>query len=432
MKSISTLIKKTCSVVLLCSLMLTGIGTFALDKAAAATGDAYVYYVSDSDLYRVKSDGTGAQRLLKSFNFEGTEMKPAGDYLYFAYGEGSTTLLRVPVDGSTDIPKRFFDDAIYFETDHNFLYYMDSKGKIYRAPANAVDKSEAKLIADMADTKFSGFVVVEGRIYYNALKDGRKTWVASKAADGTGQVQWIAAGAFEDASNARVTGSTLYIVVNIKPEEVQYSTNSIVFYAIPAKGGAAKAINAKAPVDVNAAYSGWQTNHLFLINKGIKLDADGDYNYSIGKGTLLTAEGKTIDLYKTSVPEVASVGTDKLAFVDASGHAYVSTLKNNKVVSTKTLPVTDAWYVRNLVTDNQVSATLIFADSGAYVLKNDLSLQKVVGVEWDYVKYKDNVSGFFYINAGDNGRLYHMANDGKTSTKLSEETIDRIVLIDKQ
>ncbi|MGG4396568.1 hypothetical protein ABEX25_19875 [Paenibacillus thiaminolyticus] len=45
--------------------------------------------------------------------------------------------------------------------------------------------------------------------------------------------------------------------------------------------------------------------------------------------------------------------------------------------------------------------------------------------------YADDVAGFFYVNCGDNGRLYRMYDDGKTNVKLTDEEVDSIVLIDK-
>ncbi|MNC81571.1 hypothetical protein D3C75_1347390 [compost metagenome] len=52
-------------------------------------------------------------------------------------------------------------------------------------------------------------------------------------------------------------------------------------------------------------------------------------------------------------------------------------------------------------------------------------------MEWDYCTYKENVPGIFYINAGDNQRLYLMNEDGKTTVKLTDDKINRIVLIHK-
>lgn len=437
MKNVKML-KRALTTLVTCSLLFTGIGTAAaksqepeVKTAAVSSGEAYVYYVSNSALYRVKSDGTDSQRLLKSFNFRGVELKPAGNYLYFSYDESSTTLLRVPADGSANLPKRFYDDAVYYTVDNGFLYYMNSKGAIYRADANANDSKEAKLVADMADVNFSGFIVKDGRIYYNARKSGRTTWVASKAADGSGQVQWIAQGALPDPWYSRTDATNLYLIVNTKPEETQYSVNCMVMYVVPKKGGAAKALNPKNPIDTNAVHSGWWANGYYMFNKDIRLGSDDDFDYTMGKGTLLKTDGTVIPLHKTGIYELANVGTDKLVFVDANGKAYASTIQNNKVTSTKALSINNVGYVRNLLTDGKVRATMLFAESGAYMLKSDLTLQKMVGIEWDLCMYQDDVNGFFYVNAGDNGRLYRMNDDGKTSTKLSEEKVDKIVLIDK-
>ena len=61
----------------------------------------------------------------------------------------------------------------------------------------------------------------------------------------------------------------------------------------------------------------------------------------------------------------------------------------------------------------------------------DLSLKEIVGIEWDLCTYKDDVPGIFYINAGDNGRLYRGNADSEENVKLSDEKVSRIVLISK-
>lgn len=428
MKNMSLFFRRTLFALLFCSLIFTGVSAVGV-KAEGATDEAFVYYVSNGALYRVMSDGTKSQKLLSSFR--GVGLKPAGDFLYFMYDEKSTTLLRIPMDGSATIPSRFQSDVVYYVADGGFIYYMDEKGAIYRASANASKATEAKLVADMADKNYPGFIVSDGRIYYNALKSGRTTWVASKPADGSGQVQWIAAGAIPNPWFTRTDNSSLYLMINTKPQETQYSTNCMVLYSLPRKGGSPKAINPKSPLDANAVDSGWWANGYYMYNKDIRLAGDGKFDYSKGKGHLLSMDGKTIQLHKTGVLEMANVGTDKLAFVDEAGKGFVSTIQNGKVTNTKALSISNAGYVRNLMTNGKVRATMLFAESGAYMLKPDLSLEKLVGVEWDLCMYKDDVSGFFYVNAGDNGRLYRMNDDGKTNTKLSDEKVDRLVLISK-
>ncbi|MCY6369343.1 DUF5050 domain-containing protein [Clostridium ganghwense] len=436
MKKITSMLRQTFCTLLSCLFVFTGVmvaqaalSPAVVAKAATASDNAYVYYVSNGSLYRVMSDGTKEQRLVNSF--QGVQLTPAGNYLYYMYDERSTTLLRIPMDGSAVLPSRFQSDVVHFVVDGDFIYYMNDKGAIYRASVNAKKASEAKLITDMADTKHPGFVVIEGRVYYNALKSGRTTWVASKAANGSGQVQWIASGAIPNPWFTRTDKTSIYMMINTKPEETRYSLNCMVLYSIPKKGGAAKALNLKTPLNANSVYSGWWTNGYFLFNNGISLDLNGEYDYTTSKGCIMDMKGNMIQIHDTGIYEIANIAPNKLVFVDAYGNAFVSTLNNNKIVNKKQLSINYAGYVRNLMTDGKVGATMLFAQSGAYMLQPDLSLKKMVGIEWDLCMYKDNVPGFFYVNAGDNGRLYHMNNDGKTSTKLSDKKVKRIVLISK-
>ncbi|MCY6482937.1 DUF5050 domain-containing protein [Clostridium aestuarii] len=430
------MLKHTFCTLLSCLLVFTGVSVAqaalspaVIAKAATTTDNAFVYYVSNGSLYRVMSDGTKEQRLVNSF--EGSRLTPAGKYLYYMYSENSTTLLRTPVDGSALLPSRFESDVVYYTVDGDFIYYMNTKGAIYRASVNAKKASEAKLVTDMADITHPGFTVINGRIYYNGRKSGRTTWLASKATNGSGQVQWLAAGAIPSPWFVRTDNTSIYIIVNTKPEETQYSLNCMVLYSIPKKGGAAKAINLKTPLDTNSIYSGSWTNGYYLFNKDISLGSEGRYDYTTSKGCIIDMKGNIIQIHDTGIYEIANIAPNKFAFIDAYGNAFVSTLNNNKVVDTKQLSINYAGYVRNLMTDGKVRATMLFAQSGAYMLQSDLSLKKMVGIEWDLCMYKDDVSGFFYINAGDNCRLYHIKDDGKTSKKLTDKTVKRIVLISK-
>lgn len=430
MKSFKNFAQKT-----VCSLLIFALafGGIVLNHASAeetSANAAYVYYVTDGDLYRVKTTGGASEKI--NANFFGQQAKQAGDYLFYLFNEGSTTLLKISLSsGTKELPRRVIDEEVlHFETSGDYVYYLDGKGRIYRTTGAATNKSEAKLVTDMVDKRFPDFSIVNGRVYYNALKDGRTTWVASKAVDGSGSVQWVAAGSIESSYYVKPSDSTLYLMVNTKPEERYYSLDSMVMYYLPIGGGTAKAVNAKAPLDANAVNSGSWVKDGYVYNKGIKLSGD-DYNYNTGAGHLLTKEGKTVQLNKTGIYEIVNFGTDKLAYVDAKGKTSVATIAKNKVTSTKPVSVTDAGYIRNLISGGKVKSTVVFASSGAYVLNNDLSTKKLVGVEWDYCTYKENVPGIFYINAGDNQRLYLMNEDGKTTVKLTDDKINRIVLIHK-
>lgn len=409
-------------------------GVAGSTKAAAAEGpstDAYVYYVSDGNLYRVRTDGSPAQKIRD--NFFAKELKPAGDYFFQMFDEKSNTLLKLSMVDSKAKAADFSGDKriLYFVTEGNYVYCMDDKGGIYRVPADAKKVAEGTLIADMADTKHPKFTILGGKIYYNALKNGRTIWVASKATDGTGAVEWVASGALPNPYFAHQYNNTLYLMIDTKPTETEYSTNCMVMYTVPVSGGAARAVNMKNPLDANAVLSGGWANDSFMFNKGIRLGYEDDYDYSKGKGFLMNNTGKMIQLNQTGIYEIAALGGNKFAYVDSKGKAYVSTITNGKVTNTKTIPLTNVGYVRNLINNGKVTSTVLFAESGAYVLQSNLSLTKMVGVEWDLCVYKEDVPGVFYVNAGDNGRLYWMGEDGKTTKKLTDEKVSRIVLISK-
>lgn len=437
MKNLMTAVRRTIITMVMITLICGGnlLGEVnaesATPAAKTATDNATVYYISNGDLYRVKTDGSVSEKIQD--NFDGYKVKQAGNYLYYFYDENSTTLLRKSLADTSLIPSKFGGDKeiLYFETVGNYIYFMDEDGRIYRASGDAASYTEATMITDMADTDFPNFSIVNGKVYYNALKNGRTTWVASKAVDGSGNVQWVASGAVESSYFVQTYNSNLYMMVNTKPEETQYSTNCIVLYQLPIKGGTAKAINAKAPLDVNAVYSGSWVNDSYMFNKDIRLGSDREYDYTLGKGHIITKTGKTYQLNKTGIYEIVSFGANKFAYVDSKGKAYVSTVANNKVTSTKAIARTNVGYIRNLMNGSKVKSTVLFASSGTYVLNSDLSTKKLTGVEWDYSTYEDGVSGIFYSNAADNFRLYRMSDDGKTSTKLTDEEITRVVLITK-
>ncbi|MFC4307108.1 DUF5050 domain-containing protein [Cohnella boryungensis] len=434
MYSMTLFTKRTILAIALFALAWSIIGTGSARAEGAASNEevAVIYYVSDGDLYRVKTDGSPAQRLRQ--NFDGVELKPAGDFMYYLFSEKSTTLLRLSLTDDQAKARDYGGDkrVISFETYGDMVYFMDDYGRLYRAASTVEKGADATLVADMIDVDFPAFTVVEDRIYYNALRNGRTTWVASKAADGSGAVQWIAAGALDSAYFAKTDSTSLNLMINTKPQEQQYSTDCMVLYTLPKKGGTAKAVNAKAPLDANAVYSGsWAGSDAYMYNKDIRLDGSGDYNYAKSKGHLLTKAGKTIELSKSGIYEIANLGANKYAYVGANGKAYVGTLANGKVKTTKALSLNGVGYVRNMMSKGKVKSTVLFGNTGAYVLNPDLTLKKMVGVEWDLCVYEDDIDGIFYVNAGDNGRLYRMTADGKSSTKLTDEKVSRIVLITK-
>ncbi|SFF28706.1 hypothetical protein SAMN04487969_12328 [Paenibacillus algorifonticola] len=430
--------KKNVCMLFIFTLLFTSFGTVTAPKAeAAVTASGYVYYTSDKDLFRIKTDGTGAALIMEDFDFPGTALNRGGKYLYYLSYSGSSTLMRLPIDGTATEDEVFYNDVLHYSIVNGTLYYMTSAGKIYSVSANAAAVSEAKQIADKADTDFEEFKIIDGKIYYNTVRNGRSTWVASKAVTGAGQVQHIAAGAIEQDHHIQTTANSVNIIVNTKPEEQFYSLDCIVLYSVPKKGGAAKALNLNAPIDANAAYSGiWATNTYYLFNKDIRLDSEGHFNYNTGKGYLLNTSGKTFSLHSTGVYDLANVGTDKVAFIDAADKGYVATIKNNKVISKKNLNISKLHSVYNIMSGGKIASTIFFGDNASYLLKSDLSVQKIPGLNWDYMELNEGVDGIYYINDDSKdagyGQLFHLSSDGKTASKLSEQSIGRVLLVAKQ
>ncbi|KAI7246716.1 hypothetical protein KC345_g12036, partial [Hortaea werneckii] len=184
----------------------------------------------------------------------------------------------------------------------------------------------------------------------------------------------------------------------------------------------------KSPLDLNGVFSGTWTNNYFLYNKGIKLDAQGEYIYSTGKGFLIDKNGKMLQLSQTGVLSIGEVSNTKLAYVDSKGKAYISTIANGKITGTKALALTNVVNVKTVKNGTAVS-TVFFTKKDAYVLNADSTLTKMAGVESDYSVITDDILGMYYINAADNDCLYRYSNDGKTKTKLSTGPVTFIGLV---
>ncbi|MRN52312.1 DUF5050 domain-containing protein [Paenibacillus monticola] len=408
---------------------ITGGGIQPKVASAAASVEGYVYYVTDSDLYRVRTDGGTAQKI--SEDFEGTGLESSGNYLYFTYDENSTDLQRLSLTDPDALITSVGGDKkiINYKLDGGFLYFMDDQGSIYRSLANTENDEEATLIADSANPEYPDFTIVGNRIYYNALKDGSTSWVTSKAKDGSGVVQWIAKGVIPNTNYAHMNSTNLYLLVNTQPEETQYSRNCMVLYTLSLNGGSPKAINAKTPLDLNSAYSGMWASDYYLINKGMVLGANDDYDYSKAKGFLMDKNGKTFQLSQTGVKDIADLGGNKFAYVDAKNKTYVSTIANGKVTTTKALALSNADLVLTLNNGDKIGSAVFFSSTGAYVLNANLTLTKMIGVNWDNVAFTDNIPSIYYVNAGDHDNLYRMNADGKTTLKLSSVPTESIPLV---
>lgn len=435
MNNIQASVKRIVISLFIIALVLTGVGAkgFRAEGAAATAKEvAVVYYLNSEDLYHIRTDGSPAKKIQE--NFDGYDLKAAGSSIYYLSDTNSTTLMRLSTTDKNPSGSAFSGDMkiVYHETHGDFIYFMNDKGNLYRALSTAKSYKEAKLVVDKADTEFPGFKIVEGKVYYNAIRNGRATWVASRSADGRGELQWIAAGAIEDIYYARTDSTHLTLMINTKPEEQSYSTDCMVLYTLPKKGGKATAVNAKSPIDANAVDSGsWAGDGSFLYNRGILLDAEHNFDYTKGKGVLLQKSGARIDLSKSSIIDIATVDKNKYVYLNNEGKAFVSTVANNKVTSTKTLPVADVWNVSNLMKNGQVQATVLFTEDDSYIVRADSTLRKMDGVSWDQSLYEADINGIFYINTEDNDILYRMGFDGKTTLKLTNDKVSHILLVAK-
>jgi cold shock CspA family protein len=417
------------TLVLLTLILLWGTGIPAY-AAEAPVAKPYVYYTVGSDLYRVSSSGTD-QQLITS-DYEGVYPSRGGNYLYYYEHADSNTLMRVAVNGEASLaPAAFATDVNYYLIDSGFVYYLTAKGAIYRAPVNAFKSSEAKLVADKVDGKNPSFHLKQGRIVYHSLKNN-KPWVVTKNADGTGQPVWIASGVLHEDGPTADT-NFLYLAVDTKPEITNIAVDSYILYMLPIKGGVVKAVNAKYPLNYNWAASGqWLTGGGYVYNKNIGLDLEGIFDYTTGTGFILGTNGKAVQVHKNPIEEAFTLDANRIAFRDATGKAYISTLKDNKLVSTKTLPLTNTYYIDQLYSQGKVSATLFFTEGAVYKLAPDVSVKQVIDADWSVYITNREVPGFFYINQDDNDTLYWTTGDGKINKSLETGPVDALLAVAQQ
>ncbi|MBR2567082.1 MAG: DUF5050 domain-containing protein [Paenibacillus sp.] len=425
MKKWSMYLQRTLCAMLVMALMGAGVLSGGTNAKADALSQSTVYYDSDGVLYKVSGDGSNPTEVLS--DFEGVDLVAAGSYLYYTPSPTSTTLLRVSNDGSSETAETFASDVINYYTDNGFLYYLNSKGTIYRINGNQ-DASSSTKIADKADPNHPLLFVTKGRVYYNTLVNG-KTWVASKASNGTGAVRNLVQGAVESRFFANFGKNELQLMVNTNPNERIYSTNAIVMYKVNYNTGKGTPVNAKTKLDVNSVYSGGWSNNLYVYNNGIKLDSNKDYNYSTGKAYALTTSGKTFQLHSKSVRDVSSLGTDKVVIIDVDKKAYAKTVTSSKVSKTTNLNLSNVTYVINQMMNAKPEIAYISGNNGLYAVNTSLKVSKIAGEEWDTFHLRDDLPGIFYIHAKDQFRLYYSKANGTGQKALSEIFLDNILLI---
>lgn len=397
---------------------------------------AYVYFNSRNNLYRVISDGSKEPQLLID-GFNSIKMEATDDYLfYYAYSSNENsdwhTLLRLPTDGSKKMGARFIDDEVsYFQVYNGYVYYLNSKGFLYRIPVNVAGSSEAlsqrKEIVSMVKT--NSFYILDNLIYFNTLKDGRYPYVASRAIDGSGSNTWVAEGHYIDNYFINKDSSSIYIAVNTNPEETSYSTECVVIYTAPRSGGAGTAVNKDAPLDLNATYAGGWAGRFFAYNHDVEHSDYGYPNYDQATGGALDIYGYSYQLPNNGVREIVAFDKSRVLYTDGNADPYIATAGNGELSNIKKLDIDEIYYVRNLTNKGYIRATMLFGQGGTYIVKDDLTIQQLQGVEWDMCIYEDDVDGIFYVNAADNSYLYWISGDGSTNVKLANMTVNNVSLI---
>ncbi len=424
------------------ALVFTTLISAAPYKTFAAENLGWVYFLkygaNSSELWRVKSDGSTQTPEKVSGNFDTSS--DYEDYIvrggnYFYYLKDTKSFFRIP----SKYPEKGESSRIIVDNDNkvlnfrivdDFVYYLSDKNKIMRFGVNAKNtgeiKSTAKEIVNMVDGNNPTFFIESGRIYFNALKDGRELWVASRAADGSGENTWICPGIIDHWSLAKKVDNNIYLMVNTSPKETKYSTECIVMYKAPIAGGAGVALSEKK-LDLNSVHSGMWAGKYYMFNDGVTY-SEKDLPKATSK--IMDINGKINTLHEGYVFEVVnSDDKNKFVFVDGK-KSYAVDVVDGAVKNKKDLGVDDAYYVRNLKTDGKIKTTALFGEKGTYVLNKDLAATKLVGVEWDMCLYRDDIDGIFYINAADEGKLYKITEDGTKKVKLTSDKILQILTIE--
>lgn len=397
---------------------------------------AYVYFNSKNNLYRVISDGSQKPQLLID-GYNSIKMEASPDYLfYYAYSSNENsdthTLLRLPTDGTKKMGARFIDDEVAdFKVYNGYVYYLNSKGFVYRIPENVTGSADAmakrKEVASMVKT--NKFYILDNLIYFNTLKDGRYPYVASKAIDGSGSNTWVAEGFYVNNYLIGKDHHNVYLAVNSNPQETEYSTDCVIIYTSPRSGGAGTPVNKDAPLDLNAAYSGGWAGRLFTYNHDVEYAENSYPNYEHATGGALDIYGYTYQMPNKGVREMVAFDKNRVLYTDGDANPYIANVSGGELSNIQKLDIGEIYYVRNLMNSGYIRATMLFGQGGTYVVKDDLSIQQLQGVEWDMCIYKEDVDGIFYVNAADNGYLYWISGDGSTTTKLADLNARDVSLI---
>ncbi len=418
------------------TLLLLVVGSLS---AGAADRPFYVYYNESDRLYRVRTDNGQIELVVKSAHayLRGSR---AGKYLvcwsdsHPGGGRETGTVHRFAMDGSLQATKGSISSVYEFSTKGDSIYFVAKPPKpsetlaIYRMPSGYTKperdgnyQDSLPPIADGIDKRFTNFEFIDGKIFYTALRNGSEHWIACKSENGTGNVTWICKGAFSNSYKQWIveTSDFIYMLVNTDPTETQYSTSCMVLYKVPRKGGKAVALNAKKPLDVNAVYSGRWADDVYVYNNGIKdaisrQDGIRGWNFDNAVGYALDLAGRRIKISDDGVIEMARIGANQYVYCDGYGDVYTCTIKGGKVSEKKKRKgASEIFYVRNLKSGGKRKSTLMAGYKGTYLLNADMTIKKLIGVEWETVFLFDDMDGYLYTNAGDKNRLYYLSSNGK-------------------
>lgn len=419
----------------LITLMLLIAGSF---DALAADRAFYVYFNQSDRLYRVRTD-KGEPELLMNNAYGYGRGSRAGKYLVtwseYYPGNGRTTgsALRLATDGSMLNNALEPISGLYtFSTHGDYIYfvvkanYSASTLQLYRMPSTySKQKGDSNYydslpqIANMIDPDYVAFEFIDKYVYYTALRNGRELWVARKAADGSGSVTWICKGALESKRLIVKSSEYIYMMVNTEPEESQYSTDCMVQYKIARSTGKATALNAKNAIDYNAAMSGNWATDIYYYNTGVKSASSSGgirgWDYNVAVGYVIDTSGRRVKVTDDAIIEMTQVSANKYVYCDAYGDVYSCNIKSGKLTNKKKISgASEIFYVRSIMSNGKRSATLMAGSKGTYLLNSDMSVKKLIGVEWDTVFLFDDMDGYLYTNAGDENKLYYLSSEGKT------------------
>lgn len=126
------------------------------------SGDWIYYPLKSGEVYRVKTDGTEKNKIAKIGSFNGS-MTVSGDWIYY---EDGNNLSRMKTDGTG--AERVSERVWIYEIKDGLIYYGEEseKGEIVGAYRMKLDGSEKSKLVD------GNFVAIEGDRMYYGKKDG--------------------------------------------------------------------------------------------------------------------------------------------------------------------------------------------------------------------------------------------------------------------